>query len=198
MNFITSLFAITTCTTQVALAALGQQTPVKNDITIYVGDSRTVGLKNATDNISEDDFYIAKVGEGYKWLVSTAEPEVEKILEANQDKNINIVYNFGVNDLCNVDKYAEFVNNLDENKPENVNYYYVSINPVKSYPTVNNEQISSFNSRLSDELNDDITWIDTYTQMQLNGFTAPDGLHYSKDTYVDIYNTIVNYISEKS
>ena len=48
--------------------------------TIFIGDSRTVGLNKAVDIEAEDrQFVVAKVGKGYDWFIKSALPEIKEI-----------------------------------------------------------------------------------------------------------------------
>lgn len=152
---------------------------------IIVGDSRTVGMDMAVDIASVDAniFVVAKVSKGYHWLVNTAMDEIETIKEENPEiESWVIVSNLGVNDLYNREKYVTFYESLEDD------FVFVSVNPVKGRSNVSNSTIDAFNERMREEF----TCIDTNTMLQLRGYSAPDGLHYSPDTYRLIFSFIVH------
>lgn len=155
---------------------------------IFIGDSRTVGMDKAC-NISdnENEFVVARVGKGYNYLVDEALPEVESIRQQNEsiDDWVYII-NLGVNDLGNVDKYKEKYEEIARDKQ--VRVYIESVNPVKDYPTVSNEQIEKINNTFKHINN--TSYIDVYNYLLENGFETADGLHYKTTTSRIIYEKI--------
>ena len=158
---------------------------------IFVGDSRTVGLKQAIGENNKAKF-IGKVGEGYSWLSNVAWTSVKTMARSNSD--FSIVFNFGVNDLDNIDKYIEFYNSVV--KPEfGDRVYFMSVNPTKDpyKGAANNSAIEKFNTKYKAFAGN--KYIDTYTYLNNKGFQSPDGLHYDTQTYKDIYNFTVDAIN---
>ena len=153
-----------------------------SDNIIFVGDSRFVGMFMYVDS---DATVIAEIGKGYKWLIDTADPELRAALT---DDSI-VIFNLGVNDLGNAAKYVDYINNLQAEFP-NITIYYMSVNPVEQ-TTVSNESIDSFNEIISNGIT--ATYLDTNTYLQENGFSTTDGLHYSKETYISIYDYVVDH-----
>ena len=160
----------------------------KESLTIFVGDSRTVGMEQCID---DNSIYIAKVGEGYEWYDTYAKDVLEEVLEANSEKDLSVIFNLGVNDLDNADKYVSAINELAEKYPA-VELSYMSVNPVTK-TTVSNEQIQAFNSTIEKMLADNIDYIDTYSYLIAEGFNTVDGLHYTADTYKNIYEYAMKY-----
>ncbi len=152
---------------------------------LFVGDSRTVGMASYVQMN-----YIAEVGVGYNFLMQHRN-------EILQMENMNIVFNLGVNDLVNLDKYIEFFQTLPEEFTWNNNLYVVSVNPCSGAYEYMNDDINYFNVQLSDSLPSLIRYIDTNSYLTATGFGSPDGLHYSASTYktiaVLIYNNIEFY-----
>lgn len=158
---------------------------------IFVGDSRTVGMKQAIGENNKTKF-IGKVGEGYSWLSNVAWTSVKSMARSNSD--FSIVFNFGVNDLDNIDKYIEFYNSVV--KPEfGDRVYFMSVNPTKDpyKGAANNSAIEKFNTKYKAFAGN--KYIDTYTYLNGKGFQSPDGLHYDTQTYKDIYNFTVDAIN---
>ena len=74
---------------------------------VYIGDSRTVQLdKLIGKSTMTDTFVIAKSGMGYNWWTHTGSTQLSEIRKNNPSyTNWIYIFNLGVNDLVNVDKY---------------------------------------------------------------------------------------------
>lgn len=144
---------------------------------IWVGDSRFVGM-----SVYCKENYLCKVGKGYSWIKN------KKIKEEV------IIFNLGVNDLGNVDKYIKLLNKLCR-KHE---VYFVSVNPVdvakaKRFGySVTNKQIVAFNRKIRVKTN--CKYIDTYSELKEKGFGTSDGIHYTARTYKKIHKIIKSSI----
>jgi hypothetical protein len=155
-----------------------------NVATIFIGDSRTVGMSNSIKKL-ENEFFIAKIGEGYSWLTNEAVYQIDTIISNTNYDNYNLIFLLGVNDLDNYNKYIETYNYFKNEKYKNYNLYFCTVNPVidgKSCATT--KMILEFNKKLESIIN-----INTYDAI-INTFNAPDGLHYDSKTYKVIYNYI--------
>ncbi len=158
---------------------------------IFIGDSRTVGMNNVVGMSQMPDTYVvAKVGKGYKWYQQTGAYEVESIKAEHPHDKWVYVFNLGVNDLGNIEKYQTLI---DEMEIDNI-VYTVSVNPVidTKVSNVKNEEIIKFNERLQKVADN---YIDTYSYLSTNGFISSDGLHYGKSTYTTIYELIFHVVS---
>ena len=156
----------------------------KSKAYVYIGDSRTVGMNNVVEmDKRKDTFVIAKSGMGYAWLVDTAIPELEKIQKNNNYDRYIIIFNLGVNDLGNIDKYIEIV-------PKLQNYgelYYVSINPtVDAVGGIQCKSIEKFNNAIIAE-EKHINYVNSYSYLKKIGYYAEDGMHYDEETYINLY-----------
>ena len=150
---------------------------------LFVGDSRTVQLQMAVG--STDKAYIAKVGEGYNYFRDVALPAIPKYA----GQGTTMIINFGVNDLSNAKKYVKLVNsNIEAWTNAGITVYYSAVTPVGAGATVSNAQIEAFNATLQEGLDERVKWIDSYTYLLQTGFSSSDGLHYSKDTYRNLYS----------
>jgi hypothetical protein len=158
---------------------------------LFVGDSRTVQLQQAVG--STDKAFIAKVGEGYSYFKDTAIPAITN----NAGYGTAMIINFGVNDLSNASKYVKLVNdNIDSWISAGMTVYYSSVTPVGSSASVTNSQIESFNSTLQNGLDSRVIWIDSYSYLKQTGFSSNDGLHYSLDTYRNLYAYYMSVIAQ--
>ena len=155
---------------------------------IWVGDSRTVGMQQAVEGTDKNE-WICKTAEGYNWFVNKAIGSVNSKLK----KDDTIVFNLGVNDLGNVDKYVKKLNSLANGDWKKANKIIVmSVNPTDSSKYsggATNEAIKKFNSKMKSGLDGSIKYMDTYSQIK-DSMKTSDGLHYDKATYKSLYNII--------
>lgn len=164
------------------------------NLLIYMGDSRIVGMMSSITNKSIT--YIAQSGAGYSWLVDSAIPELANKIEGKKF----IVLAFGVNDLGNAANYLTKYQELKDTYP-NVNIYIMSVNPVDEAKeaengyTVTNESIENFNKTMENSFGEN--YIDVYAQIKDN-FETEDGVHYTTETYKKIHEIVINYILSKN
>lgn len=171
---------------------------------VFVGDSRTVGMRNTIYSSLDRDneFFIAESGQGYSWLKSTGLPSLKNTISSHKEiTDWTIVTNLGVNDTDDADKYVETYKKLmDEFKGNNrsVTMYVVSVNPVdeSKCKSVTNSEIEEANRIFESGFDDydDIRYIDSNTYVK-KIISAPDGLHYTDSTYRSIYTYILKTIS---
>ena len=163
---------------------------------IYLGDSRFVGMNRYIHiDEMENTFVVAKVGKGLSWLESTASGKIEEIIRSNANiDNWVVITGLGINDYWNAAKYIDYYDTL-----EDVQLILVSVNPVEKdkcdaygydYDKLS-EGIIEFNDKLMET---DYQYIDVYTAMMDEGFSTVDGVHYKKETYQFIYDTIKLYL----
>lgn len=164
------------------------------NLLIYMGDSRIVGMMSSITNKSIT--YIAQSGAGYSWLVDSAIPELANKIEGKKF----IVLAFGVNDLGNAANYLTKYQELKDTYP-NVNIYIMSVNPVDEAKeaengyTVTNESIENFNETMKNSFGEN--YIDVYDQIKDN-FETEDGVHYTTETYKKIHEIVIKYILSKN
>lgn len=192
-----SVLAILCVAIMIFVSTIDSHAEIKSSrATVFIGDSRTVGMNNVIHMDKHDDtFVIAKSGMGYKWLVDSAIPELEKLQKENQYDEWTIVFNLGVNDLKRVDDYVEIIPTLEKYGT----LYYVSINPtVDSVGGIQCKSIEKFNNKIIPEVD---RYIDSYTFLKNVGYYAKDGMHYDSETYERVYGyiclnlSIWNYLS---
>ncbi len=157
--------------------------------TIFIGDSRTVGINKLNKN--SKDIFIAKEGVGISFLGNDTISRLKEILN-NSDEAYNIVIYLGINDLGNSASYVEKFNEIKNMFP-NHNLTIVSVTAVdeekeKVY-NIKNSNIETFNSTIKNGLNSNIKYCDIYNKVDVVGNTT-DGLHYNANTYEKIYNLI--------
>jgi hypothetical protein len=169
----------------------------------WVGDSRTRAYE--TNNlISSNDFIFAKDSTGYEELVSTEWPALKNKLSDN--KKYIIVFNYGVNDLGNVDKYIKYYKEVVFPGISAINsndkIILLSINPVDDAKSqyAKNSTIESFNKSINSlvENFDYASYCNTYSGISSSDWktylaNGNGGIHYSNDGY----KAIMNYVKNK-
>lgn len=160
---------------------------------VFVGDSRYRGMMFLAE---ENDIFVCENGRGYDFLL-----EQMSYIQSQCDENTALIIGLGVNDShYNVDKYLDTLSDMADSMECQI--YYMLINPVDEYKeayngyNVLNENIDYFNDRMLEELDERIGIIDTNSYLYSIGFDTMDGLHYTNNTYEDIYNFIKGQITE--
>lgn len=159
---------------------------------IMVGDSRFVGMESAVSFPGCE--WICDVSKGLDWLENTAAPQIDAAIT----ENCAIVFNMGVNDISRAGEYAAFLNSkVDGWTSSGADVYFMTVNPVDRSlysGTVTNSDIVNFNNIMSDNLSPWFGYIDTYNDLTTNGYTSRDGLHYTNETYVEIFQYCMNQL----
>ncbi|MDO4271378.1 MAG: hypothetical protein Q4C83_00100 [Candidatus Saccharibacteria bacterium] len=162
---------------------------------IWVGDSRTEGMSQAINK--DENEWVAKASTGYDWFNSEAAAKVTKALgNKDQAEDTTIVFNFGVNDLDNADKYKTKLNELAKGDWKNAKKIIVmSVNPVDDTKakaggsSATNSAIEEFNKKIKNGLDSKIEYKDIYSQIK-DKIKTDDGIHYDNSTYEEIYDLI--------
>lgn len=160
---------------------------------IFVGDSRTAGMKNAVLGSTPDDQcqFIAKDGEGLAWFQSTGSLELDAVLKEAPDSTV--VLNLGVNDLLEIDAYIAYYPQLFASYPDAA-FYLMSVNPVTDdCQVVSNQAIDEFNQKIKAAFPDQ--YLDVYNFLLTGDFSTVDGLHYTDSTYSSIHYYVTNRLS---
>lgn len=158
---------------------------------IFIGDSRFVGMDAAceiTDNPSNREYVVAKVGQGLSWLKEYGLQEAEQVEQTHPSiTKWKYVICLGVNDLVDLDDYIEEYTMLKDSH----DLILVSVGPVGPSAEIENEDIQVFNQQIRNFCEDnDIPYIDYYTTLSAEGYTTQDGLHYPNSVYERIYEII--------
>lgn len=158
---------------------------------ILIGDSRFVGMDLAcdiTDNVTNHQYVVAKVGEGYNWFINSALSQAEDIKKTHTwISKWKYVICLGVNDLWDLDKYKDEYLSLKND----YDLTLVSVGPTGPSAKVSNDDVTEFNNKLRDFCDrNSISYIDYNTVISREGFTTADGLHYTDAVYKRIYSII--------
>lgn len=156
--------------------------------TIYIGDSRFNGMEMYTGK--GEGFVIAKDSMGYYWLTHTALNEVNRIKIENPDiDSWTIVSNLGVNDLDNCQNY---INKFSKLKEAGDRVVIVSVNPTEGKRKQLNTKIDEFNKVMSES---GLEYLDLNSHLKEVGYDTSDGVHYMKNSSIEIWNEINAYLS---
>ena len=162
---------------------------VKAHSFIFVGDSRTIGMRDA---VNDNCTYIGKEGEGYEWFSGEGIEELDAVLAGTSGQTV--IFNFGVNDPANISLYIDLYQSLKETYPGTA-FYYLSVNPLVDNEGFNttNEMISLFNATMQSAFPD--TYLDCNSYLNSTGFETVDGLHYTDESYRAIHNFVVDKLA---
>ena len=164
---------------------------ISADKLVFIGDSRTEGLRDA---VRDDSVWSCLSSMGYDWMVSTGVPQVEDQIE----DNTAVIILMGVNDLYHVNDYISYINSkAAEWGNRGAQTYFVSVGPVQNDPYCTNGEIESFNAAMQANLSG-ATYIDVYSHLVSEGFSTVDGIHYPDSVSIDIYNYILDHLEEQS
>lgn len=175
-------------------------TPTNNNYTMFVGDSRTVGMCSSV-SVGDNAKCIAENGKGIYWLKSTGIPSIKENLSTHS--NANVVINLGVNDLGNKDANGvtalakDYITAFQEitNAYPSAKLVIVSVGKVDNAvrPDISNESINLFNSTLKNAASNSLIGSNTsFCDVSTVNYVITDGVHYDSETYKSIYNAIMN------
>ena len=156
---------------------------------LFVGDSRTLGMKDA---VSDGCTYIGAEGEGYEWFSTDGVLALADVLGSNPAQTV--VLNLGVNDPENINIYIDLYKDL-MNDYSSSKFYVLAVNPLDDDADFNttNEMIELFNATMKSSFTDE--YLDSYSYIVSNGFETVDGLHYTDATYQKIHQFVVDKLS---
>ena len=155
---------------------------------LFVGDSRTVGLDACVSGISSK----AKVGAKVDYLQSI-------LSDVTKTRKKNVIFNFGVNDLGNINKYITVYKSLPKDFIKNNNVIIMSVNPTdgSKYGSWNTD-IDKFNAKMKKNLPSGVKYLDTNSTLKKEGFSTRDGVHYKEVTYERIEKLAFNFCGDSS
>ena len=185
----------------------------KADNTIFVGDSRTVGIcqyGNTTLNVGKcrDYLTVSQGGMGYNWFESTGILNVTSLLKKNSSDKFNILILLGVNDIQSteywadaaVKRYMDLIKVQAKGDWKNHNIIFVSVTPIGGASTggswpVTQTNINYFNSKMKSEINalgySNFSYCDINSGLDLSDKIAGDKLHYTSAGYTAVYEQVV-------
>ena len=158
---------------------------------IIVGDSRAQEMHEFTGDAG--CLWSYKVGSGYEWMVSEGVP----VIDAQVTEGSAVVIMLGVNDVVDpfrISQYVDYINKkAAEWKDRGAETFYVSINPVDDARSTleHNSDIEFWNDMIQQLFSPEVIYLDTYHPL-LSGFWTVDGLHYTGETYLKIFDLVVS------
>ena len=156
-----------------------------SDKYIIVGASRIVDMSVAVN--SSDTVFIAKSGQGYRWLKSEAGPQLTKYLK--KYPKCKVVFQLGNNDLSNINCYISYYKALIKKYPK-ASFYFMDALPGDGEKK--NEQRTAFNKALKAAMGS--RYIAGYSYLTGKGFTTIDGTHYTAEVSQMMYRYIIRKI----
>lgn len=180
---------------------------------IFVGDSRTEYMENVLKGMGKEITnhveFVCEAGKGLSWFQSTGWNELYNLVKNGTNsilqKKTAVIFNFGVNDLQNYQKYAAYYKLIEPTLTnKGCELYFMSVNPVnrvmlaKANKTDRSEaKVRSFNDYMKANLPSAYTYIDMYGYLKDTGYSfssdhygaesTDDGLHYTAKTYKRIF-----------
>ena len=172
--------------------------------TMYVGDSRTVGMCEYS-KLCGNSKYIAESSMGYDWFAGTA---MNKINSEIKSKEYNIVILMGVNGVGTTESsgsseaklYYNKVIALAKKEWKNQYIVFVSVNPVngtnaKKYGmSAEQVAVNSFNKAMKNAISSanlsNLKYCDTASKLKMSEIDGSDGIHYNDKGYQQIYSII--------
>ena len=132
-----------------------------------------------------EGYVIAKDCMGYYWLRGDATARAERIRQQHPEiASWTLVSNLGVNDLSDMDQYIQYYRHLEE---LGYRVVIVSVNPSDGKRKDSNKDIDTFNKKMSES---GLEYLNLCGHLREIGFNTTDGLHYQKDTNLEIWNEI--------
>lgn len=174
---------------------------------ILVGDSRTEYMSKVSGitNKYSNTIFIGLSGSGYDYLNETAVPKLKTYLN-NSNKKYIVVFNHGVNDLEDVDKYISLYAKLITTSSYSRHaFYFMSVNPVfdgcrldrnGSGTGATNIKIKQFNSKMKSYFGAN-KYLDCFSNNINIGYDSYDGIHYTDDTNRQVMGFILNSLYSK-
>ncbi len=160
---------------------------------LYVGDFRTSDLERYVSGNGVR--FISNSTADYNWLAAEGRSRVLSTISAEDAKIKFVVFNLGLYDLENADKYYNIYNSIAASSNK-VHIIFMSVNPVKDkqtkIPGVTNSKITKFNNTIFSKMKED--YIDTYSSVKLTN--SPDGVSFDEATYRSIHAMVLKYIKE--
>lgn len=175
--------AQTPASQQVQTSQAQAKAPQNTAGVIFVGDSRTVQMREAAGD--NPYTWIAQNSKGYKWLKDNAMERIDN----NVGKGTKIVILLGVNDANHYRDYLELIN---AKAPVWVSLgatvYFSSCNQVMTNPYTSEEEVATFNQKMQEGLCGDVKWIDSFSYLQNTGYRLVDGVHFDAETSLKLYS----------
>jgi glucan-binding YG repeat protein len=189
------------------------QTSQAYDKVFFIGDSRTVGIKNQVvrlnGSVPENVEFFCQGRIGLKWFQENKDSIIERI--KSKEGRVAVIWNLGVNNLYYnsssgyrqtiANAYIEEMEQLAEALSSgSCDMYFMSVNPLNDNECHANgwgerysKWVLDFNYLVRTGLKN-YQYIDTYNYLINTGFQLADGLHYTPAVNGKIYNKAIEAI----
>ncbi len=181
-------------------------TTATNKSFIFIGDSRTVGMDYAVNELNSSNT-VAQGSMGYDWFVNTAINSANSLM--NDNNSYNIVSWMGVNGLDasastgenSAINYFNKYKELAQGTWNKHTIYVVPIGPVMDARTyyVKTAAINAFNNKIKELINssgiNNLKYVDISFSIS---YYDQEGLHYNSSDYQKIFNDIKAKLSSKT
>lgn len=188
------------------------------DALYIVGDSRAnymMWALQSTDTLPDNVKFVAESGQGLYWFKNSGYSKLREKMDIQEGQKQNsehiVIITLGVNDQGNGLQYVDYMKMISKELTScyNCKLYYMSVNPLNNATlqlcspgnTASTQGAIELNkifySGFCSKSNQFYTYIDTYDYLLKNGWSAPDGIHFSVNTSLRIYNYCVKFINEK-
>ncbi len=167
---------------------------------LYVGDSRFMGMRDALNVyglMKWNEKFICENGVGYDFLM-----ENMQTIREYCDSSTVLIINLGINDMKY--RYNQYIAAMNEMAATmDCRIYYMLVNPVNQAMVdsggkynAQTSDIQAFNVRMMNGLDKRISIIDCYSYLvnEVVDFDTFDGVHYTYETSMIIYNYIQRFI----
>ena len=178
----------------------GPKLNTKTNNFIFIGDARLDTLRNISSNYNFDYVkFISAENADCDWMRNGGLSELNNILNTTS-QSYNIVFNPGISDLGNIQRYADFFNNLANEHP-NHNIFVLDVFPLdeikaeeNNLNVTNNDYIYDFNIDLKKSLNENAHIIYAFQELILNGYETIDGYYLTEDTSNRLLGVVYEHI----
>lgn len=157
----------------------------------FIGGQRFHKIKEV---ILSDSQFVTDENANLSWFNSTAKTQVASLGE----KANMCVVSLGLNDLENVDKYVETLNQWSEGSDKG--FVFVTIGYVNETMSngITNQQIESFNNTMKEKLNKNWKIVDLYQYTKEKAMIPTSQFDYEIDHLANIFAWLISEISNQT
>ena len=156
---------------------------------LFIGDERVTRLHNAVG--TDTNLWYTHKGDANRWTDITPFPFASEI---NNKAAVCILGGWSDPDSIKPKAYADKINTFAKACfSVGCAVYFASITPIseEGYKGMTNAKIRSFNKSMQKNLMTGVGYIDAYGAIQ-GTFTVTDGLHYDKNTNMELYGALIH------
>lgn len=167
--------------------------PAKTDTCIFVGASRVVDMSIAVKGT--ETIFLAKGGEGYKWLKDCAAGRLNKYLKKNP--RCTVIFMLGNNDPSKANQYIKYYRNLMKKYPK-ASFYFVNALPKSSEQIEVRKDREIFNQKMTAAFGSRCISAEEYLKSKGRLYDMVDGTHYYARTSRLLYQYIMKQVKVRN